>query len=81
MNSTKINVGIGRPSSGHLSNGISGSAVAGVAGSAIEVPGYVGFQTWRVRPVLGAESALSSPVMTDAPVIKTQLVSASERCP
>jgi hypothetical protein len=54
---------------GHLSTGIAA------------VPGYVGFQAWRVRPTTGAKSVLGAPVMTDAPVTKSLLVSASERCP
>lgn len=71
MNTTKINVGIG-----HLS---AGQPVTGIAVS--HRAGYAGFQAWRARPTTGAKSVLGGPVMTDAPVTKPKLVSASERCP
>jgi hypothetical protein len=71
MNTTKVNVGIGRPSSGRS---ISGEAVGNIAG-------YVGFQAWRARPTTEVKSVLGGLVMADAPVTKTLLVSASERCP
>ncbi|HTK66935.1 MAG TPA: hypothetical protein VL595_31465 [Pseudonocardia sp.] len=70
MNTTKIEVGIGHLSSGHPATGI-----------AVREAGYAGFQAWRARPTTGAKSVLGGLVMTDAPVTKPQLVSASERCP
>lgn len=73
MNTTEINVGIGHLSSGHLSSGHPGTG--------IEVPGYAGFQAWRVRPTTEAKSVLGGLVMADAPATKPPLVSASERCP
>jgi hypothetical protein len=69
MNTTEINVGVGHLSFGQHSTGI---AVCGA--------GYAG-QAWRARPTTGAKSVLGGPVMTDAPVDKPKLVSASERCP